>query len=456
MDNSDSQRPNVAEHKWIRILAAVKSLHEFVVKSCKAGPAVSFEETTESAECSSLQWMEYLLQCPQGLSYDNPPEAASSARNNSTSTITADVGVSTSSISSSHEEPQLSFHPLLVNQDLSSQAKKESTVPHHVASDITSNSSINVDLRSFWENWEQQVLLHFTPNPPPSYTIPSFHSLDETTHKFLQDYYLYNESNYCHRSKEQWRGFNLETIYEIHDYEQQISCLQRLTREFQIAWSRKEYALVHSILVREVAFLSNSITPKLTSTGTIQLDGAAFNNVTNTDYKLWRRWYPVTFVYVVRLLDDFRLKILQRIQSFSSQGGDDETVSRSITYPPSYLSNHNIYSLHGDGSEFRVDFIAASPDHDNRNCVTGSPTIIFHEWLSKTRAIYHLIPRIYLEVSLIQSYFFIISSIDTLKFIDHGASQHQDRTISIHQLSSMLRGIGDPIVMIYLLCYIII
>jgi hypothetical protein len=156
-----------------------------------------------------------------------------------------------------------------------------------------------------------------------------------------------------------------------------------------------------------VAFLSNSITPKLTSTGTIQLDGAAFNNVTNTDYKLWRRWYPVTFVYVVRLLDDFRLKILQRIQSFSSQGGDDETVSRSITYPPSYLSNHNIYSLHGDGSEFRVDFIAANPDHDNRNCVTGSPTIIFHEWLSKTRAIYHLIPRIYLEVSLIQSYFLL-------------------------------------------------
>jgi hypothetical protein len=167
----------------------------------------------------------------------SPPAAASSTRTSSSSTNTADVGASTSIISSSREEQKLSFHPLLVNQDLSSQATIESTVSHHVASDIASTRSSNVDLGRCWENWEQQVLLHFTPNPPPSFSARSFHSLDETTHQFLQDYYLYNERNYCHRSKKQWQGFNLETIYEIHDYEQQISCLKWLTREFQIAWS---------------------------------------------------------------------------------------------------------------------------------------------------------------------------------------------------------------------------
>jgi hypothetical protein len=149
------------------------------------------------------------------------------------------------------------------------------------------------------------------------------------------------------------------------------------------------------------------------------------------------------------------LKILQRIQSFSSQGGKDETVSMSITYPPSYQSNQTDYSLHCDGSDFRADFIPTNPDHDNKNYVTGLPTIILHEWLSKTRAIYHLVPRIYFEVSLIQAYFFIISSIDTRKIIDHAASQHQYLAISIHQLSSMLHGIGDPIAMIYLQCCII-
>jgi hypothetical protein len=162
-----------------------------------------------------------------------------------------------------------------------------------------------------------------------------------------------------------------------------------------------------------------------------------FGFLPSTDNKLLWHWYPVTFVYVVRLLDDFCLKILQQIQSFSSQGGDDETVSMSITYPPSYQSNQTDYSLHCDGSDFRVDFIPANPDHDNKNCVTSSSTIIFHEWLSKTRAIYHPVPRIYLKVSLIQSYFFIISSIDTRKIIDHAASQHQYLAISIHHLSSI-------------------
>ena len=55
-------------------------------------------------------------------------------------------------------------------------------------------------------------------------------------------------------------NFQIETLYERHDYEQQISCLQRLTQEFRTAWSRNEYALVHSILIRAVSHLSKSTT----------------------------------------------------------------------------------------------------------------------------------------------------------------------------------------------------
>lgn len=456
MGKSDIQRPEVAEHKWKRILAAVKSLHSSIAEGCHAVPTAAIEETVESPECSLLQWMESLMQYSQGLvvSQDyNPPGAASTSTNNSTSTITAGVGVSTSNSSSSQEEQK--FHPLLINQELRSKANIESALSGHVASTITSTSSINVDLGNYWESWEEQVLLHFTPDRPHSFSGPSFHLSEETKHQFLQDYYLNNERRYSYPLKKQWRGFNLETIYQIHDYEQQISCLRRWTREFQIAWSRKEYALVHSILVRVVALVSKSITPKSKPTEHSQPVGVPFNKVT-TDCQVLRRWYPVTFVYVVRLLDDFRLKIGQRIQSFSSQGGDNEAVSKHATYPPSYQNNLNVCSLHCDGSEFRVDFIAKNTENDNKNCVTGSSTIVFHEWLSKTRSIYHIVPRLYLEVSLIQSYFFIISSIDTSnKSIHHSTSQYQGRTMSIHQLSSMLNGIGDPIVMIYLQCYII-
>jgi hypothetical protein len=69
MDNSDWELPTnvLVEHKWIRILAAVKSLHECVVESCKAEPTVAVKETTESAECSLLQWMEHLLRYSRGL-----------------------------------------------------------------------------------------------------------------------------------------------------------------------------------------------------------------------------------------------------------------------------------------------------------------------------------------------------------------------------------------------------
>jgi hypothetical protein len=193
MDKTNIERPEVAEHKWILILAAVKSLYKSILESCNAVSTATIEQTVESPECSLLEWMESLMQYCQGLIFSqdyDPPEAASTA-NSSTLTLTAGVRASTSNSSSSQEEQK--FHPLLINQDLRTKANTESALSCNVASTIASTSSINVDLGSYWESWEQQVLLHFTPNPPPSFSGPSFHPPEETKHQFLQNYYINNE-----------------------------------------------------------------------------------------------------------------------------------------------------------------------------------------------------------------------------------------------------------------------
>ena len=275
-----------------------------------------------------------------------------------------------------------------------------------------------------WEKWTDGVMNHFTPNPPPSFCNHI---------KQQQRNSLYN--NTCGTTT----AYDIKTFYERHSYEQQIASLHRHSQQFQTAWSRNEFSLVQSILIRAVAQLS-SVTDTMDDLQQVSKVSAASSK------EIFRRWYPVTFVYATKMLDDFRSKILQRIQSYSSMINSSNSIGKtSFTYPLCYPNSNEIL-LQSYGDEFRVDCsIARSND-----CRSSSE--IYHDWLFKIRSIYELLPRLYMETALIQSWIFI-SSLSLEKDIVPPIEPCNE--ICIFRLSSMLRGIGDPVVMIYMQCYVI-
>jgi len=119
-------------------------------------------------------------------------------------------------------------------------------------------------------------------------------------------------------------------------------------------------------------------------------------------------FYPSKFVLVTELLDSFGRLVFDRIRKRSAQSGDAP-----------------IANLPESG--FKPEDVSAQARETCRN------------WFFKIASIRELLPRIYIEMSIIKCYSFLARN----PFVD-----------VIKRLTSMIRGIGDPLVATYTRCYL--
>jgi len=119
------------------------------------------------------------------------------------------------------------------------------------------------------------------------------------------------------------------------------------------------------------------------------------------------KFYPSKFVLITEILDTFGNLVFDRIKRRSTIYEDDIPIPLK--------------------ENFRAEDVA---DHAQETC---------KNWFFKIASIRELLPRIYVEMAIVQSYRFIEN--DTFPSI-------------FHRLSKMIRGIADPLVSQYARCYL--
>lgn len=121
------------------------------------------------------------------------------------------------------------------------------------------------------------------------------------------------------------------------------------------------------------------------------------------------KFYPSKFVLVTEILDTFGKLVFERIKRRS-------VTQDTPTSPPKPLPDN-----------FTSDMVSENARETCRN------------WFFKIASIRELIPRIYIEMSIIRCYRFLTN---------------EDLRVIIERLAGMLRGIGDPLVALYARAYL--
>ncbi|XP_065201247.1 VPS35 endosomal protein-sorting factor-like [Planococcus citri] len=127
-------------------------------------------------------------------------------------------------------------------------------------------------------------------------------------------------------------------------------------------------------------------------------------------YAYW--FYPVKYCHITEILDTFGDLVYQRLKEKCVMTGYNQLFGKNLKKFP---------------DNFTLDMV---PDAAQETC---------HNWFYKIASIRELIPRLYVELALLRSYAFITSG--------------KNGEI-LRRISEMINGVGDPIVSMYLRCYV--
>lgn len=126
------------------------------------------------------------------------------------------------------------------------------------------------------------------------------------------------------------------------------------------------------------------------------------------------QFYPSMFVNLTEILDTFGTLVFERIKTKS----EEQSASQAGRGQPKV--------------RVPADFVASD--------ISSEAKETCRNWFYKTACIRELLPRLYIEISLLRCYRFLSDS---------------EYPSLLKRLAHIIRGIGDPMVALYARCYLV-